>query len=557
MLSDSPLSADAMFGYSPTARKLAGVEEAVEYNSASFPTLSRAGLVSSAINFLGATAGLPGRLMLTGDQFIQSLAMNAEMHALVYRKASEQAVREGYTVSEFYKSYRPIWRSVQQNLPPELRKAGEEFSLEVSLNKELGKLGTTVLGVREQVNKVTGIGGTIALPFFKTLANSAKATWEFSPLSPTSNALGLVAKGIRSDMFGDDPVKRDLAVGKWALGTMVMSSLVWAAFNGRLTGRGPDNKELRQAGWEAQGLPDSFIYNTDTGDRIQINRLGVLSNLAGMAADSAEIWTHADEHTKGEIAQLLVTAFVGNLTFDFLQNSAGVLQAFANGVKRKEDLDVLARSMPNLIPLSGTIRAGEKALTSADDPLLIKDARQSLDKILARFPGYDTLARKYHLDPVPVLRNQFGVAVQQPRAAYGTEWFNPMFVSAPSQNEVLQKVAQIEIDLGMGIAQPSNIIGKGNVPLTALEYDQYQRLAGEQWETRATALLPTLQRTDIPDQVKRDLITQHLAFARQTAAMQLKGDNPKLIEDLTSRKVDQYTQPHAPKKAQRSLSIQE
>jgi hypothetical protein len=107
----------------------------------------------------------------------------------------------------------------------------------------------------------------------------------------------------------------------------------------------------------------------------------------------------------------------------------------------------------------------------------------------------------------------------------------------------------------MGISQPSNVVGKGNVPLTAAEYDQYQRLAGEQWETRAAALLPTLERNDIPDQVKRDLITQHLSLARQTAAMQLKGDNPKLIEDLTSRKVEQYTQPHAPKRATRSLTL--
>jgi hypothetical protein len=147
-----------------------------------------------------------------------------------------------------------------------------------------------------------------------------------------------------------------------------------------------------------------------------------------------------------------------------------------------------------------------------------------------------------------VLRNQFGYAVRQPTAAYGTEWFNPMFVSAPSQNETLQKVSQIQLDLGMSITQPSNIVGQGRVPLTPLEYDTYQRLAGQQWERRAEALLPSLERKDLPDQVKRDLITQHLFEARRTAALQLKGESHDLVDALTDRKVTNYTTIHPPKR---------
>lgn len=546
-----PITANALFE-NAVFRRAAGIPESPVYNSASYPVMSRAGLVSAAINFFGVATGLPGRLMLTGDQFIQSLAMNAEMHALVYRKASEQAVRDGWTLEQFYKSYAPLWRQIQKDLPEELRTAGEQFSLEVSLNKKAGPLGQRILALREEANQATGIGGTIALPFYNTLANGAKATWEFSPLAPASNAFGLVAKTFRADMFGDDPIKRDLAVGKWAFGSMLMSSLVWAAFNGRLTGRGPDNKELRQEGWEAQGLPDSWVYNTDTGERVQINRLGILSNLAGMAADVAEVWPQADEQTKADMAQLLVTAYVGNLSFDFLQNSAGVTQALVNGVKRKEDLDLLAKSMGAFIPLGGTFKAAEKAL--ADNPPLMKDARTTLDKMLARFPGYDALAKQYGLDPVPVLRNQFGYAVKQPTALYGTEWFNPLFISAPSQNETLRKLSEIELALGLKIQAPANIIGEGKLPLTAREYDRYQRLAGQHWEQRAEQLLPTLQRTDLPDQVKRDLIMEHLMTARRTATAVLKGESRDLVEAMTHEKMERYTQPHTPKRVTRPPS---
>lgn len=545
MISENPLSAMAMFGYSPTARKLAGITKPSD--AASSPALSRAGLVSRAIDTMGVTLGIPGRLMLSGDQFIQNMAMNAEQHAIVYRRASQQAVKDGLTEKEFYDSYEPLWRSVSAELPEEIRKSGEQFSLEVSLNQKLGTVGQSMLNLRETVDQRTGIVGTIALPFFKTLVNSSKATWELTPLAPVSHAIGeagkrasgetlqLIAKEIKGDMFGDDPVKRDIALGKWAVGTIMVSSLVAAAVNGRLRGRGPDNKELRQQSREAFGLEDSVVVNADDGSSVQINRLGIIGNLAGLAADAAEVWLQADEHTKSDIAQLLVTAYVGNLSFDFLQNSSGVIQALSNGVKTKKDLDLLAKSSTSLIPLGATLRSVEKIAATPDDPLVMKDARDTLDKILARFPGYDTLAEKYGLPPVPVLRNQFGYAVRQPTSAYGTEWFNPLFVSRPSKDATLRELAEIELALGVSIQQPRRDIGKNGLELTTQEYDEYQKLAGEQWEQRAEALLPALRRADIPDQRKRDLIETQIRQARSTAAKMLYGVEPELAGAISEQ----------------------
>ena len=161
----------------------------------------------------------------------------------------------------------------------------------------------------------------------------------------------------------------------------------------------------------------------------------------------------------------MTNIYVGNLSFDFMLNSAQVIQALSNGVKRKEDLVVLAKAVGgSMIPLSGTIRSGEKLLS--DDPLLVKDARDTMDKILARFPGYDSLAKKFGMDPVPVKRNQFGDAVKQPRAAFGTEWFNPMFISAPSTDPIMQRLATVEQALKMEIGPPAMTTGKNNLPMT-------------------------------------------------------------------------------------------
>lgn len=541
-MGENPLSGMAMFHYSPTARKLAGITKPSD--AASSPALSRAGFVSRAIDVMGVTLGLPGRLMLSGDQFIQNMAMAAEQHAIVYRRAAQQAVREGLTEQQFYESYKPLWRDVSTELPEEIRKSGEQFSLEVSLNQKLGTLGQSVLNLREVADQRTGLLGTISMPFFKTLVNSSKATWELTPLAPVSHAIGamgqkasgetlqLIAKELKSDMFGADPVKRDIALGKWAVGTMMMSGMLYAAVNGRLRGRGPDNKELRQQDIEAHGLTDSVVVNADDGTSVQINRFGIVGNLAGMAADVAEVWMQADEHTKSDIAQLLTTAYVGNLSFDFLQNSSGIIHALANGVKTKADLDLIAKSATSLIPLGATARSVEKILATPEDPLLMKDAKTALEKILARFPGYDSLAEKYGFPAVPVLRNQFGYAVRQPTSAWGTEWFNPLFVSRPSKDATLREIAEIELALGVSIQQPRRDIGKHNLELNNKEYAEYQKLAGAQWEQRAEALLPMLRRDDIPDQVKRDKIEMQVREARAVAARQLFGVEPELASAL-------------------------
>lgn len=558
VIGEQPLSSQAVFSYSPTARKLAGIQK--PQDAANSELLSRAGMVSRAIDTVGVITGLPGRLMLTGDQFIQNMAMSAEQHATVYRLAAQEAIKQGVQEEAFRKSYGPLWRDIAKDLPEDIRKRGEVFSLDVSLNAELGKLGGAAMHAREIADQYTGIGGTIAMPFFRTLVNSTKATWEFTPLGPVSqagaalagkaaerldsNALRSVAKIYRDDMFGADPVKRDIAMGKWAVGSMIMSSLVWSAVDGRLRGRGPDNKELRQESIAAQGLPDSFVFNADDGSSIQINRLGILGNLAGMAADVAEVWLQADDLTRGDIAQLLTTAFVGNLSFDFLQGTGGILQALANGVKTKQDLDLIAKSIPALVPLGATIRAGEKLAATPDDPILMKDARDTLDKIMARFPGYDTLAEKFGLPKVPVLRNQFGYAVKQSASAWGTEWFNPLYISRPSQQDGLAELAEIELKLGVAIQEPPRTVGPHGLRLSNEEYDQLQKLAGAQWEQRAKAILPTLRRDDVPDQVKRNLIESNIREARGAASRQLFGVDPSVSDAIAAQKKYLLTTPH-------------
>lgn len=558
-LKDNPLHADAMFGYSPTARRFAGIDQAPTYDSASYPTLSRAGAVTHAINFFATAAGLPGRLMMTGDQFMQSMAMNAEISALTLRQGVDEAVRQGLSESEFRGLYRPLRHKILQDIPDDIRKKGEEFALDAALLKELGPLGSSVMHLRDQANQYTGVGGTVALPFFKTLINNAKATWEFSPLAPISSAIGRygathegalasVAKQYRDDMFGTDPVKRDIAVGKWSFGTMVMSTMLWAGFEGRLTGRGPDNPELRKAGYQAYGQPDSFIYNTDTGERIQIKRLGAFANLAGMAADAAEIWPIADDQTKADVARLMVTAYVSNLDMDFMMNSVTLAEALMSAGKKEKDFGTIAASATAAIPLAGTLRAVE---TAVSEPRTVKEARDAMDRILARFPGYDWAAKKFGLPAVPVERNLFGDAVKRDRAWFGTEWFNPLIISKPSGDPLMQEFSRIYGALKMELGQPSNITGKNNLRLSDAEYDRYKIIAGRNLRERIAGIMDNLQDPYELDQVKRDLVQREVSLSRQQATRELLDEMPDLTDALTEDRIYRYTVPRTPKRSTR------
>ena len=138
-----------------------------------------------------------------------------------------------------------------------------------------------------------------------------------------------------------------------------------------------------------------------------------------------------------------------------------------------------------------------------------------------------------------------------PRAAFGTQWFNPMYISKPKGDTLLRELSAIELRLEMPIAQPANMVGTGNVPMEPEEYARYQQLAGARWREFATALLPTLQSPAISDQKKRDLITLKVQQARTIALAELKSQSPDLIEAMTNRKLDLGLEMHAPRKATR------
>jgi hypothetical protein len=122
-----------------------------------------------------------------------------------------------------------------------------------------------------------------------------------------------------------------------------------------------------------------------------------------------------------------------------------------------------------------------------------------------------------------------------------------MHVSHPSKTTGLAEMSSIQLELGMAIQQPSRSIGQRNLPLNNREYDQYQQLAGKQWEQRALAILPTLRREDIPDERKRDLISAQLREARSVAAKQLFADEPSLVDAFTQQKKTLGTTLRTPK----------
>jgi len=467
------------------------------------------------------------------------MGMQAEGHTLVYEDVMRKAYEAGADMTKARKDYGPLMRSLRAALPPEIRAKGEQFSLEATLNAKLGPLGNWGMRGREILNDFTGVGGTVYAPFFRTLANGAKASWSISPGAIATNAIGVKLEALQHDMFGLDPRKRDIALGKWALGSTIMSSIMWATINGRFIGSGPSDKELRLQRREAQGLPDSFIYNTDTGESVQFSRLGTIGNLVQMGVNFGEIWLQMDALTRQDAAALMATTAVQALHYDFLKGDLVLLEALLRGFKDKTVLDAAIEQSTLLIPWRSHLQFYDEMTRT--EPAYLKDARTLMEHMQARHPGYDYLAKKFGMEPVPPLRNQFGQAVEVPPAAFGSRAYNPIWVSTPHTDEPLRKLLQWEYDHGMSVSQPEDEIGPGKVLLNNKQREQLQIITGNLWAIEVKELLEQrgvdgqdfLDTKRVADVDKIATLQRQLTEVREAGRQIVLGGSTQLLSETS------------------------
>jgi hypothetical protein len=248
------------------------------------------------IDITGSVVNAPTTYMQAKDDVAKALLYRGEVQTLAHRRA----VMEGLTGADYAKRIKELTdvplndvgldaqnlsnnRLVQLNkalagddaelVSAAISRSSREFAQRGTFTQELGPIAKAAQTFFNELP-----GGRIIVPFIKTLTNLIKVFAERTPLAPFS-------KSIRADIAAGG-ARADLALGRIAMGTGLMTWAYSMAMNGKLTGEGPRNKAERDAllktGWRPRSLKMGDKY-------VEIGRMDPLASFLQFPANLVDL----------------------------------------------------------------------------------------------------------------------------------------------------------------------------------------------------------------------------------------------------------------------------
>lgn len=457
--------------------------------------LELTGTVGRAVDYLGVAIRLPGRFLLSADDFFKGIAYRAELRALALREAFSTVNAAGLTGKEARAAVKEAEARILANPPESIKDAAQEFAAYTTFTRELGETGKKI-----QEAASTPIGRVI-LPFVRTPTNIFKYAGERTPFA-------LASKAVREEISAGGE-RRALALAKISLGSMTMAYVGSLAADGLITGGGPKDKRLRDMMHEATGWQPYSIKVKDQW--ISYARIEPLASIFGMGADAADLMGQLHEKDAEELAAALVVAVsrnVGNKTF--VKGLAGTLTAVTSQ-DVKEVGNFLEKELPTLLPYSSAL--GQTARYT--DPVM-HDVQSIMDAFKAKVPGWSK--------ELPPRRNLWGEPIVL-QGGFGPDLISPLYTSKVQDDPVSAEIVRLELPLSM----PSRQID--GIHLMPKEYDVYAELAGKNLKARLTKLMDSdlyKRGSDGPDGGKAVLIRQAVSEQRDRA----KQEMLKQFDDL-------------------------
>lgn len=428
--------------------------------------LDLTGVAGRAVDAFGYFTRTISRSLLAGDAFAKRTMFRAEAHALSYRKAISEGLK-GRDLAE-------RMAELMDDLPPSLKAAAEEEALYRSFTKELGKFGK---GVQDFAKHPMG---RIILPFVRISVNLGNAAFDFVP--PIRLAELAVVRGTKpfypkawtplKTRFTEDiaagGARRDNALAKLSLGSMMMMTAAVLTAAGRITGGGPKDKDLRRQ-WLETHQPYSIMIG---GKWRAYGRLDPIGMIIGLSADYTYMVGKMDRVSLDGLVKAAGIAVAKNI---FSKNYMRGLTEFLNAAMDPEARlpRMAGQFISSLVPFGATFRAANRAFN--DDA--VREVRGLFDKALASIPGLS--------DKLPPSRNLFA-EVRFYEGGFGPDFVTPFYQSTPSKHPVDIELVSLEVGFSM---PPRSIEG---VELNAEEYDRFVVLAGKELTSRGGLSLKPL-----------------------------------------------------------------
>jgi hypothetical protein len=491
--------------------------------------LDEAGALGRMTDFLGSVVRTPGRALLASDEFFKHVGLMAELRARAVRQAADEGITDRAAFSARVKE-------LVERPTEELRSAADAHAHYVTFTEKAGALGRGLQNLRQAWSPLV-----VVLPFIRTPANIVRYQFERIP------GLNLTIGRFREDMAAGG-ARRDLALGRLSVGTMMMAWAFDLADQGQVTGQ----RAKKPGEGQAQDRAGVQEYSIRIGERwYSFNRADPMGLALGAAADLAWMTRRGemDDEALDEAGEITaaVIASIATVTVNktYMQGVADFVEALSDPDRRAQGfVEKLAGSF--LVPAPALLGAVERVV----DPTvrLSTDLGESLQ---ARIAGLS--------DRLPPRRDLWGRPISAGSSlGAGYDFFSPIAVRDDKLTPIDEELFRIGwFPEKLALKQEFDGV-QVNLKQFPQAYDRLVLLAGNEAkdlngqgalealndmvEGRHPLLGPRWSiATDRGTAAKKAVISNLIAEYRQLARRQVLEEFPALA-DLVARKRAETTE---------------
>lgn len=452
--------------------------------------------LARAVDLMGEIVRMPGRFLEAEDGLFKAVGYMTELRTRAIRQAHNEGLRG-----------RPAARRINEILQnpethaPDIHMDAIDMARYQTFTNQLGPAGTKLQGLISHHPMLR-----LIMPFVRTPTNILKFAFERTPLAP-------LGKQFRAEIMAGG-ARRDMALAKLSMGSMIMAVAATMAAEGKITGGGPSNKgmrnTLRNKGWQP--------YSVKVGDKYYAyGRLEPIGMMLGLAADAAEIMGQTDEMTAQKIAAATTMSISKNMT------SKTWLRGLSEAINAIDDPNRYGEQWWK--KFAGTaVPTGVAQIERTLSPEM--SATYSwMDQIKSRIPGYS--------DDLPPRRNVWGEPIVLD-GGWGPDMISPIYTSTEKYSPIDDELLRLEMPKGMPKRKMS--INRVPIELNPQEYDDFVVAMNK---TKLPSTNSTLKKSldklvktrfyrDLSDDNKKTVIRRHFTEARMVAQQELLRKNPEL-----------------------------
>ncbi len=476
--------------------------------------LEMSGVLGRAVDMLGVIVRMPGRFLLAEDELFKAVGYRMELHAQAYRMAAREGLKGEKLADRM--------AEILADPPAHIKLAGIDAARYQTFTDEAGPIGKYFMKMAGEVHYLR-----LILPFIRTPSNIFRFTLQRTPLAP-------LLRSVREDIMAGG-AKRDIALARLSLGSMIMATCAVLARAGYITGGGPQKKELREnmlrEGWQP--------YSIRLGDTYyQVGGLEPIGTIMGMAADFDEIIRNAPDSQADELG-LAAAAAAGKVFTNktYLQGLASALEAITDPDRYGRNfIQKFAGSLVPFTSLSGTITRGIDPTikeTRAGREEWLPALQTMINEMKSRTPGLSST--------LPPRRNLWGEPIEA-KSSLGPDWLSPVYSTERKHSPIDMEMIKNDV----AVKPPDRqIMG---VDLSAQEYDRYVALAGNELKLAGKGCKDYLNKMVQTAEYKRQslgegggrayMIKNAIQAYRKAAAAKIIEEFPELKELIVENKED-------------------